>query len=133
MAKISLFWGANLNAYKLCQWVEQPPKKGWGPRASYVAVPFPVGGNGQCGELTVPENRDDPADTGREIEIAYVVLPATGGVTLPDPLFFLAGGPGQAAIELAPIIAVALSDVHQSRDFCLYRSTGNRAIKPAQL
>ena len=49
----------------------------------------------QCGRLDVFENR--PTRQGRKIAIKVVVLPATGKDRAPDPIFILAGGPGQAA------------------------------------
>ena len=52
-----------------------------------------------CGTLRVYEDRQ--ANTGRRIPLNIVVLPAVGAED-PDPLFFLAGGPGQAAAKLAP-------------------------------
>jgi pimeloyl-ACP methyl ester carboxylesterase len=51
----------------------------------------------RCGTLTVPEN---PAGRGgRQIEIFVAVKPATSEPVEPDPVFFLAGGPGAAASE----------------------------------
>jgi len=49
----------------------------------------------KCGTLRVPEDRANP--TGRLLDLAVVVVPARQLEPLPDPLFFLAGGPGGAA------------------------------------
>jgi pimeloyl-ACP methyl ester carboxylesterase len=65
-------------------------------------VPCSVAGptaDAQCGRLDVPENRARPA--GRRISLNLVVLPARQQPAAPDPVFYLAGGPGQAAASLA--------------------------------
>ena len=54
----------------------------------------------QCGMLERPL---DPArPEGRSVDIHYVVVPAMARRKLADPVFLLAGGPGQSAIALAP-------------------------------
>ena len=53
----------------------------------------------RCGSLTVPENPSKPE--GRSIDLRVVVLDATGDSPQPDPIFFLAGGPGTAASHSA--------------------------------
>ncbi len=52
-----------------------------------------------CGTYQVWENR--AAKSGRKIGLKIVVLPALSSHPKPDPIFFLAGGPGQAATDLA--------------------------------
>ncbi len=49
----------------------------------------------KCGTLRVPEDRANPS--GRMLDLAVVVVPARQPESQPDPLFFLAGGPGGAA------------------------------------
>lgn len=49
----------------------------------------------RCGRFTVPEDPDDPQ--GKQIELAVAVVPAIATRAKPDPLFLLAGGPGQGA------------------------------------
>lgn len=53
----------------------------------------------RCGTMTVYEDR--AAARGRRIELNVVVLPALHEKPKPDPVFVLAGGPGQAATSLA--------------------------------
>jgi len=48
----------------------------------------------RCYRLAVPENRSAPS---RKISLRIVLIPATGTEPQPDPVFYLAGGPGQAA------------------------------------
>lgn len=75
----------------------------------------------QCGEVDVPEDRTR-AD-GRRIRIAVAVLPANTLNPQPDPLFVLAGGPGQAASNLGPFAAL-LQEVRKHRDLVLVDQRG---------
>ena len=52
-----------------------------------------------CGKYPVYENR--AARSGRMIALNIVVLPARGADAKADPVFYLAGGPGQAAALIA--------------------------------
>jgi pimeloyl-ACP methyl ester carboxylesterase len=80
----------------------------------------------QCGHIDVPEHRGDPAS--RRIAIFVAVLPANTLSPKPDPLFVLAGGPGQAASSLGPF-ARLLTGVRRTRDIVLVdqRGTGRSA------
>ncbi len=51
----------------------------------------------QCGTLKVFENR--AARSGRSFELRVAVIKAQGANPAPDPIFYLAGGPGDAATE----------------------------------
>ncbi len=51
----------------------------------------------RCGKFAVPEDPEDPK--GPSIELSVAVVPAVATTAKPDPLFLLAGGPGQGAIE----------------------------------
>ena len=51
----------------------------------------------QCGTLQVYENR--AAHTGRMIDLRVAVIKARSDHPAPDPIFYLAGGPGDAATE----------------------------------
>ncbi|MGH7469278.1 MAG: alpha/beta fold hydrolase [Longimicrobiales bacterium] len=53
----------------------------------------------QCGRLDVLEDRARP--NGRHITLRVVVLPARNLPAAADPVFYLAGGPGQSAVSLA--------------------------------
>ena len=80
----------------------------------------------QCGHVDVPEHRGDPAS--RRIGIFVAVLTANTLSPKPDPLFVLAGGPGQAASSLGPF-AQLLTGVRRTRDIVLVdqRGTGRSA------
>ena len=49
-----------------------------------------------CGVFTVPQNWDEP--DGRNLDLSFVVVNATGENPEPDPLIYLEGGPGPSAI-----------------------------------
>jgi len=75
----------------------------------------------QCGTIRVPENRAQPQ--GRSIELFIAILPANTLRPAPDPLFILAGGPGQAASTLAPF-AQSLGAIRRTRDVVLIDQRG---------
>ena len=73
----------------------------------------------RCAWLSVYENRE--SRTGRRIELRIAVLPAYG-TAAPDPVFFLAGGPGQAAAVGARI--PGLNALRAERDLVLVDQRG---------
>ena len=81
----------------------------------------------RCGKLKRPLDPSQPA--GPQIDIHYVVAPALGRRKLPDPVFLLAGGPGQGAISLAPQTLALLARLNNRRDivFVDQRGTGRSA------
>jgi pimeloyl-ACP methyl ester carboxylesterase len=88
----------------------------------------------QCGMV---QRLLDPArPAGPKIDVHFVVVPAIARRKLPDPVFLLAGGPGQSAIELAPAMMGLLNRLGNRRDivFVDQRGTGRSApleCKPA--
>jgi pimeloyl-ACP methyl ester carboxylesterase len=81
----------------------------------------------QCGEIDVPEDRGKP--DGRKIRIFAAVLPASTLNPKDDPLVILAGGPGQAASQLAPF-ASRLTEVRRTRDIVLIDQRGTGRSSP---
>ncbi|MDQ6620316.1 MAG: alpha/beta hydrolase [Pseudomonadota bacterium] len=81
----------------------------------------------RCGSIEVPENRDKPQ--GRNITVAFAILPANTLTPLPDPLVLLAGGPGQAASYLGPL-AAQLTGVRRYRDIVLIDQRGTGRSSP---
>lgn len=75
-----------------------------------------------CGTLTVFENRE--ARQGRTIDLKIVVLPALGNDAAPDPLFFLAGGPGQGAAKMARQVRDLFGRIQAHRDIVLVDQRG---------
>jgi pimeloyl-ACP methyl ester carboxylesterase len=78
-----------------------------------------------CGVHVVFEDRE--TETGPRIGIQVAVLPALRREAEPDPLFVLAGGPGQGARSYAPFVARAFRKVRRFRDIVLVdlRGTGD--------
>jgi pimeloyl-ACP methyl ester carboxylesterase len=68
----------------------------------------------QCGAVTVAEDPDRP--DGRRITVRFAVVPALAKNKSPDPLFVLAGGPGQAAMRVAPLMQPVLARLNARRD-----------------
>lgn len=77
-------------------------------------------GTARCGTYHALENREQPG--GRRIPVDVVVLPAASATPRPDPLFFIAGGPGQTVTEIAGIFA--RSPHRQVRDIVLVDQRG---------
>lgn len=75
-----------------------------------------------CGRLDVFENRK--AKTRRTIPLNLVVLPAFEKDKLPDPIFVLQGGPGQAATKLADFYDDIFGELRKTRDIVLVDQRG---------
>lgn len=82
----------------------------------------PLSAQARCGTLSVPENPADP--DGRHIDLNYAVAPARSANPQPDPVVFLAGGPGQAATETWPFMQFALRGINRERDVLLLDQRG---------
>jgi len=76
----------------------------------------------RCGTLDVPENPADPE--GRQITLNIAMAPATGSTTEPDPIFFFAGGPGQAATETWVLLRPVLRQIRKTRDIVMIDQRG---------
>ena len=81
----------------------------------------------RCGVVQRPL---DPARAdGPTIEVHYVVVPALARRKAAEPVFFIAGGPGQSAIRTAPGVMPLLTRLANRRDivFVDQRGTGRTA------
>lgn len=74
----------------------------------------------RCGVLLVPENRS--SDNGRTIRLQVAILRSRSKPALPDPIVFLAGGPGEAAILDAPFLDRA--GINHNRDVIIVNQRG---------
>jgi pimeloyl-ACP methyl ester carboxylesterase len=81
-----------------------------------------------CGSLRVFENRQ--TGQGRHIDLNIVVLPALSADARPDPLFVLAGGPGQGAAKMAKWVRDAYRRVQTDRDIVLVDQRGTGGSNP---
>jgi pimeloyl-ACP methyl ester carboxylesterase len=75
-----------------------------------------------CGTLQVPEDHDRPG--GRTLGLRVAVIRAEASGKARDPIFFLAGGPGQAASEIYPAVADAFTRAGRNRDVVLVDQRG---------
>lgn len=73
-----------------------------------------------CGTIPVPENRAERG--GRTIALNVAIIKATNAER--DPLVMLAGGPGQGAVEIAPIVIPELEPLLTTRDLVLIDQRG---------
>lgn len=94
------------------------------PTIALESCRLPGGVTAQCGTLTVDETPGLAG--GRTIDLDIAVLPATGSssVVEADPLFLLAGGPGQAATEVYPNAAYLFEEINRTRDIVLVDQRG---------
>jgi pimeloyl-ACP methyl ester carboxylesterase len=82
----------------------------------------------ECARYEVFEDRG--AAGGRRIALRIVVLPRKEQPGHPDPLFVLAGGPGQAATDNADFFARVFSAVQRERDIVLIDQRGTGESNP---
>ncbi|RPJ24800.1 MAG: alpha/beta fold hydrolase, partial [Chloroflexi bacterium] len=82
----------------------------------------------ECGSLTVVEDPSNPQS--RKISLNIAVIRAIKRSPEPDPLFVLAGGPGQAVTEVAPALFNTLFRVHEERDIVLVDQRGTGKSNP---
>ncbi len=77
-----------------------------------------------CGKVAVAENPDEPA--ARTLNIHFAVVPAVARNVRADPVFVLAGGPGQAATRIAGMAMPIFAELNARRDivFIDQRGTG---------
>jgi pimeloyl-ACP methyl ester carboxylesterase len=78
-----------------------------------------------CGTLRVPEDRSNP--DGRQTGLRVAVVPAVATDPEPDPLFVVAGGPGDPGTQFFAWLPAVFEDVHTARDIVLIdqRGTGD--------
>ncbi|MCB9451296.1 MAG: alpha/beta fold hydrolase [Anaerolineaceae bacterium] len=87
----------------------------------------PSGVRVTCGTLTVPENRQ--TDNGATIQLAVAVIDARSGNPLPDPIFYLEGGPGGSA--LAGVDSWFNSPYGEERDIVVFDQRGTGFSEPS--
>ena len=76
----------------------------------------------RCGHLSVPE--DPAAPGGTRITLAVAVVPALDRSTALEPVFIVAGGPGQAASDFYAAYAGAFARVLRRHDLVLVDQRG---------
>lgn len=95
-------------------------------------VPLPSETEGKtvtCGVLIVPENYEQP--NGRQVEISYARFYSTSQSPLPDPVFYLEGGPGGSSVGNLDFYSRRLFATHrQTRDVVLFDQRGTQFSSP---
>lgn len=105
--------------------VNPQPTAGSTPRFENAAcpkTPEPIEAlkTARCGFLIVPENRS--ARNGKTIRIAVAIVRSRSKRAKPDPILFLAGGPGEAAILDTPFLVAA--GINRNRDVIVIDQRG---------
>jgi pimeloyl-ACP methyl ester carboxylesterase len=83
-----------------------------------------------CGVHEVYENRE--AASGRRVPVHVAVLPPLRRSASPDPLFILAGGPGQGTRSFGAVAARHFKQVRRSRAIVLVDLRGTGASNPLE-
>ncbi|MGN6789113.1 MAG: alpha/beta hydrolase [Rhodanobacteraceae bacterium] len=81
-----------------------------------------------CAKFPVPENRADPA--ARTIELNLAILKSDSAVPDRDLVTYLAGGPGQSAIQTYPELAPAFAPLLKHHDVLLLDQRGTGGSNP---
>ena len=82
----------------------------------------------RCASLQVPEDRSHP--DARRIELAIAWVPSTSKSPAAEPVLFLAGGPGQSALEAFPMVAPAFRETLRQRHVILVDQRGTGGSHP---
>jgi len=83
----------------------------------------------KCGKFEVFEDRE--SKTGRKIALNILFLPALTDKPAPDPVFFMAGGPGQSIVAVMPTARKdLLAKIRRERDVVLVDQRGTGDSNP---
>lgn len=84
----------------------------------------------QCG--SVRRALDPARPDGPQIDVHYLVVPAMARNKRPDAVLFLAGGPGQSAIDVAPKVLQRMNRLGNRRDLVFIDQRGTGQSAPLQ-
>ncbi len=105
------------------------------PLSAQAAEPMPTdcppvffadAGEVDCFRIQVPERHESP--NGTSITLFVSILRATADDPRPDPVVYLAGGPGATAAEAASLLAG--SSLRATRDIILFEQRGTALVDP---
>ena len=82
----------------------------------------------QCGTMRVPLDRQDPKSA--DIELNVAVVAALNRRSAAAPLFFLAGGPGQSAVQSYVLLAAAFARINRDHAIVLVDQRGTGKSSP---
>ncbi len=89
---------------------------------------LPLREEAECGSLDVPE--DPGVATSQKIRLRLAVVRSISRSPAPDPLFFIPGGPGEAATESYLAVSSAFERILQDRDIILVDQRGTGGSHP---
>jgi pimeloyl-ACP methyl ester carboxylesterase len=104
-----------------------PMSRRWQGKLSPCTLPD-KGGEALCGTYEVFENRE--TRSGRRLSLRIVLLQATGPAPAADPIFFLAGGPGEGTTESASAPELVHSPMRTLRDLVFVDTRGTGRSNP---
>lgn len=81
----------------------------------------------ECGYVPVPADHSDPEGGTLRLAVAIIHSPNPQ----PDPILFLAGGPGDSGVVRAPLTAVAYARLLETRDLILFDQRGAGMSQPS--
>jgi pimeloyl-ACP methyl ester carboxylesterase len=95
--------------------------------------PFPPvrGETIECGFLVVPEDRTAANEAAGEVRLAVAIIKSYSGNPQPDPLVYLAGGPGDQAVAAAGYFARLFRPVLAERDVIILDQRGTGISEPS--
>jgi pimeloyl-ACP methyl ester carboxylesterase len=80
----------------------------------------------RCGQLIVPEDRARPNE--KTISLSVAIIPSKAAIPKPDPIVWLAGGPGDDA--LTEIQMALAGELNRNRDVIFMSQRGTYTAKP---
>ena len=102
------------------------------PKYETVDCPFtvPQGTEVECGCMTVPENRNQP--DGNQVTIQFAIFRSKSLNPEPDPIVYLAGGPGEHALESVSLtFDQRFAPLTANRDLIVFDQRGTGYSEPA--
>ncbi|MFD9357545.1 alpha/beta hydrolase [Streptomyces sp. NPDC060031] len=94
-----------------------------------TAEPIEELNGARCGTLTVPENRAKPSS--RTIKLSVAIVPAAADTPKPDPIVWLAGGPGDDAV--GEVKMAVDGGLNRDRDVIFMSQRGTYSADPELL
>lgn len=92
---------------------------------------IPGGRDVTCGWLTVPEDRNNPADE-TTIRLHVAIFASDSANPAPDPIVYLEGGPGGDALETIPLIfEQRFAPFTANREFIMFDQRGTGYSQPS--
>lgn len=82
----------------------------------------------RCGYLTVPEDRANPQ---RTIRLPVAIVASDSPTPQPDPVVYLAGGPGDRALDMTFFLVTQYQDILRQRDLIIFDQRGTGYAEPS--